>query len=150
MNLRLILLGLISGLFSCCTIDDSETSPSGRDVLPKAEVKTAIKAPDFVKHVKPILEAKCVACHTRAAQPGVMSLASREEAVKSGTLGRMIVPGSPELSPFFTRLDTAHAGLSAMPAVGERLSKNEVAILTQWVKGGATWPAGATGRLVQP
>lgn len=146
-SLRLL---LIISLTSCCTIDDSETSPIGRDVLSKAEVKAALESPDFVKHVKPILETKCVACHTREAQPGVMSLASREEALKSGTLGRLIIPGKPELSPFFTRLDTAHAGLSAMPAVGERLSKNEVAILTQWVKTGAAWPAGKEGRLAAP
>ncbi len=149
MNSRLIFAGLIVALASCHSIDESETAPAGRDVLPRSEVKLALRSPDFVRHVRPILEAKCVACHTRAAQPGVMSLGSREEALKSGTLGRLIIPGSPETSPFFTRLDAAHAGLSAMPAVGERLSKNEVRILTQWVKTGAAWPAGAVGRLSQ-
>jgi len=150
MNFRCVVPGLLLTLASCAALDESETSPAGRDVLAKEEIHAALKSPDFVKHVKPILEAKCVACHSRAAQPGVMSLASREEAVKSGTLGRLIIPGSPETSPFFTRLDSAHAGLSAMPAVGERLSKNEVAILTQWVRKGAHWPVGTTGRLAQP
>lgn len=150
MKLPCLYVLLLIGLASCTALDESETSPAGRDVLAKDKVQVALKSPNFVNHVKPILEAKCVACHTRAAQPGVMSLASRDEAIKSGTLGRLIIPGSPETSPFFTRLDSAHAGLSAMPAVGERLSNNEVAILTQWVKIGAVWPEGDAGKLATP
>ena len=34
-----------------------------------------------------------------------------------------------------------------MPAVGERLTKDEYAILNKWVKEGANWPAGAAGTL---
>lgn len=146
MNLRCAPLLVVLGLASCA-LDESQTAPEGRDVLPKAEVRVAKKSPDFTKHVKPILEAKCVACHTRAAQPGGVSLASREQAVKTGMLGRVIMPGRPELSPLFLRFDSAHAGLGTMPAVGERLSQNEIAILTQWVKLGANWPGGAAGTL---
>lgn len=149
MNLRIASSLLLVGLASCA-LNESQTAPEGRDVLPRAEVKAAKKQPDFVKHVKPILEAKCVACHTRAAQPGGVSLVNRQQAVKTGMLGRVITPGRPELSPLFLRFDSAHAGLGTMPAVGERLSKNEIAILTQWVKDGAQWPSGVEGTLKLP
>jgi hypothetical protein len=37
--------------------------------------------------------------------------------------------------------------MSVMPAVGERLTDDEYAILKEWVKEGARWPAGTAGTL---
>ena len=37
--------------------------------------------------------------------------------------------------------------MRAMPAAGMRLTSEEKAILTKWVKEGASWPPGAAGTL---
>lgn len=102
---------------------------------------------DFVRHVKPVLEAKCAVCHNQTALPGRMSLASRAEAERTGTLTAFIVPGQPKASPLLTRLGSAHASLKEMPPVGERLTSEETALLERWIAQGASWPKGAAGNL---
>ncbi|MFN7564915.1 MAG: c-type cytochrome domain-containing protein [Prosthecobacter sp.] len=135
-------------LASCTAPVDSETKPLGENVLSKEQIHAAKHAPvDFITHVKPVLEAKCVMCHNRQALPGHMSLENRAEAMSSGALGTFIVPGSPENSLLISNVHSAHSKMSVMPAVGERLTDDEYAILTKWVKEGARWPAGASGTL---
>ncbi len=135
-------------LASCTAPVDSETKPLGENVLSKEQIHAAKHAPvDFITHVKPVLEAKCVMCHNRQALPGHMSLENRAEAMSSGALGTFIVPGSPENSLLISNVHSAHTKMSVMPAVGERLTDDEYAILTKWVKEGARWPAGASGTL---
>lgn len=135
-------------LASCAAPVDSETKPLGENVLTKEQIHAAKHAPvDFITHVKPVLEAKCVMCHNRKALPGHMSLENRAEAMRSGALGTFIVPGSPENSLLISNVHSAHEKMSVMPAVGERLTDDEYAILTKWVKEGARWPAGASGTL---
>ena len=135
-------------LASCATPPDSETKPMGENVLSKEVIKAAKSGPvDFVAHVKPVLEAKCVMCHNREALPGHMSLETRKEAMRSGALGAYIVPGHPENSLLVANVHSAHQNVSVMPAVGERLTKDEYAIITKWVKEGAIWPSGKAGTL---
>jgi uncharacterized membrane protein len=135
-------------LASCTAPVDSETKPLGENVLTKEQIHAAKHGPvDFIAHVKPVLEAKCVMCHNRQALPGHMSLENRAEAMSSGALGTFIVPGSPENSLLISNVHSAHSKMSVMPAVGERLTDDEYAILTKWVKEGARWPAGASGTL---
>jgi uncharacterized membrane protein len=149
MNTRLLsslLCALV--LASCNTPSDSETKLIGTNVLSQTAIHAAKTGPvDFAAHVKPVLEAKCVMCHNRKALPGHGSLENREEAVRSGELGAYIQPGHPEYSLLVSKVKTAHQKASAMPAVGERLTPDEFAILTKWVKEGAKWPAGKAGTL---
>lgn len=148
MHSHWIVLLSVLVLASCTTPPNPETKPMGEDVLSKAEIKAAKSGPvDFTAHVKPVLEAKCVMCHNRKALPGHGSLENRKEAVRSGALGAYIVPGHPESSLLVANVKSAHQKVSVMPAVGERLTPDEYAILTKWVKEGAQWPAGAAGTL---
>jgi len=133
---------------SCATPPDPETKPMGENVLSKEEIKAAKTGPvDFVTHVKPVLERKCAMCHNRKALPGHLSLESRREAVRTKTLDTYIVPGHPEKSLLVANTASTHKNVSVMPAVGERLTKEEYAILQKWVKEGANWPSGAAGTL---
>ena len=138
----------VLALASCATPPNPETKPMGENVLSQDAIHAARIGPvDFVAHVKPVLEAKCVMCHNRKALPGRMSLENRQEAMRSGALGAYIVPGHPESSLLVANVKSAHQKVSVMPAVGERLTKDEYAILTKWVKEGAPWPAGKAGAL---
>lgn len=149
MNIRrLSSLLCVLALASCATPPDSETKPLGENVLSHETIHAAKHAPvDFAAHVKPVLEAKCVMCHNRQALPGHLSLASRSEALRTKTLGTYIVPGHPETSLLVANVKTVHQKVSVMPAVGERLTADEYAILNKWVKEGAVWPAGKAGTL---
>ncbi|WP_395750807.1 c-type cytochrome domain-containing protein [Prosthecobacter sp.] len=145
---RLSSLLCVLALASCTTPPDSETKPLGENVLSKDAIHAAKHGPvDFVVHVKPVLEAKCVMCHNRKALPGHISLENRREALRTKALGTVIVPGHPETSLLVANVKTVHQKVSVMPAVGERLTQDEYTILTKWVKEGAQWPEGKAGTL---
>ena len=121
---------------------ESETLQTGRNVLGALEIRVALQETvDFSRHVKPILAAKCVACHDPESQPGGLHFSNHESAMKSGALGVFIVPGHPERSPFLTTIRSAHTSIKSMPPVGERLTSEEVGILKRWIQQGARWPS---------
>ena len=120
---------------------ESETLLTGRNVLGALEIRVALQETvDFSRHVKPILEAKCVACHDRESQPRGLHFNNHDSATKSGALGVFIVPGHPEHSPFLTTIKSAHTSIKSMPPVGERLTSEEVGIFKRWIQQGAPWP----------
>jgi uncharacterized membrane protein len=142
---------LTATVLSACTSSESEseTRPTGRNVLDDTTLKSAASGKiSFTEHVKPILEAKCAMCHNQNGLPGRLSFANQEAAVKTGTLGVFIVPGHPERSRFITHLTSAHSSLKAMPPVGETLTSEETALLSRWISQGAVWPTGEAGKLI--
>lgn len=153
MNSRRIPTRLALALLLTCascqhTEEGSETRPAGVNVLTARALREARTGTvSFEKHVKPILEAKCVACHQKDALPGRLNLESRAAARRSGALGAFIVPGAPDSSTFLTRLDEAHSSLQAMPPVGQTLTPEETRLLRRWIAQGAHWPEGAAGVL---
>ncbi len=134
-------------IVGCSTPKEGETTYPGQDILSPREIIAAKQKPVFEAHIKPILEARCVVCHNHKVLPKLMNLENRSKAMASGK----IVPGHPEQSLLVHNIKTSHAGVNAMPPVGERITKDELAILTEWIKQGADWPSGSAGNLkVQP
>ena len=148
MKTSFLFLVCLLALSACTAPVGSETKPLGENVLSKTEIQRAKSGPvDFVTHVKPIFEAKCVMCHNRQALPGHMSLETRSAAMRTGALGAYIVPGHPEQSLLVANVESAHSNASVMPAVGERFTADEYKIISKWVKEGAVWPSGMAGVL---
>ncbi|MEM6378449.1 MAG: DUF1549 domain-containing protein, partial [Bacteroidota bacterium] len=94
---------------------------------------------DFSTQVKPILNNKCISCHGGVKKQGGLSFLFEEEAfaqLESGKYG--IVKGKPHQSEMIARL-TVKDEEDRMPYKEPPLSKEEINILTQWVKEGAKW-----------
>ena len=94
---------------------------------------------DFTSQVKPIINKNCITCHGGVRQKGGFSLLFREEALsktKSGKYG--IVPGNPGKSEMIRRLSLKDPE-ERMPYKHDKLSNDEIDILTRWVKEGAKW-----------
>jgi uncharacterized membrane protein len=126
---------------------ESETALTGNNAISDSALKAAKEKVDFVAHVKPILETKCVMCHNTRTLPGRLSLENRKAAMKLGAMGAYIVPGHPEKSPLIQNIQSSHAQVNAMPPVGERITKQEMEVLTKWIRDGAEWPKGSEGKL---
>jgi uncharacterized membrane protein len=135
-------------LAACVSPPVSDTVPAGDNVLSRKVMRAAMAGKvDFVRHVKPVLESKCVRCHNRQALPGYMSLENREQAKRTGALGSFIISGHPEHSLLLAKVEGGYPALSTMPERGRPVTPEEQAILTKWIKEGAAWPAGAAGTL---
>ena len=97
----------------------------------------------FESKVRPLLVAKCLACHTAAQSPMAgLALDSRERVLKGGTRGPAAVPGKPAES-LLLRAVTQSAGVPKMPPTGV-LKDADIAVLTEWVQRGLPWGATAT------
>lgn len=93
----------------------------------------------FVSQIQPILQKHCYACHGPEKQKSGLRLDQRDAALLGGDLGKAIVPGQSDKSPLYRYV----AGLDAdmvMPPKEPRLSAGEVALIKQWIDGGAVWP----------
>ena len=102
------------------------------------EVNYANKV-DYSTQVKPILNKHCIACHGGVKKIGNFSLLFRTDALAKTKSGKpAIVPFHPEKSDFIARL--THKDLDErMPYKANPLKKEEIDLLTRWVKEGAEW-----------
>tara|TARA_R110002111_G_scaffold262875_1_gene342552 strand:+ start:123138 stop:125573 length:2436 start_codon:yes stop_codon:yes gene_type:complete len=95
---------------------------------------------DFRRDVAPILHRHCLSCHNDRIRRGGLSLHSAQAAVNGGESGPSIDPGDPTAS-YLLDLITPSDGSAEMPRDAPPLSENEIAIIRDWIKVGATWPA---------
>lgn len=127
--------------------DGSETALEGTTALAPEYRRLPASGPVSFEHqVKPVLESKCVPCHSPPYGMNGFRLDNRDYAFARGTAGPRIVPGRPDES-LLLALSSVHAGVAVMPKVGNRVTKTESLILRQWILEGAHWPTGRAGDL---
>ena len=95
---------------------------------------------DFITQVKPVLAARCYACHGALKQNAGLRLDTAAFIRKGGKHGPAIVAGKPEKSRLIERITAKHED-ERMPPEGEALKPEQLAALTAWVKQGASAPA---------
>ena len=101
---------------------------------------TPVKAIDYERDVRPILT-QCFRCHgPRQAQSG-LRLDLRQNALRGGDYGVVIVPGRSAESKLIMRLTGSKAGVQ-MPPTGP-LPEYEIDILRAWIDQGAEMPGRA-------
>ncbi len=93
----------------------------------------------FEKHVRPLLEAKCLKCHGEHKQEGELRLDSRASVLKGGENGPTVVAGDPKTSLLIEAVN--YESLEMPP--GGQLSQREIEHLTLWIADGAAWPGDA-------
>src|SRR3954468_19860590 len=90
-------------------------------------------SPVFEKGIRPILKAHCFDCHGEGEKlRGGLDLRLRRLMIKGGDEGTVIVPGKPEKSLLFKLV---HNG--EMPKREKKLTPEQVALIKQWIAGGA-------------
>ena len=95
---------------------------------------------DYFTDIQPILEAKCTECHRGAKAKGGLHLDSLADAIKGGKSdGAAIEPGKPDHSTIIARILSDDED-EVMPPKGKPLTKDQIALLTTWIKEGAHWP----------
>src|SRR6185503_2978168 len=90
---------------------------------------------DYEKDVQPILAQKCHSCHGEEAQQSGLRLDKRQNAMRGGDYGPVIIPGKSAESKLIRRVVNGDGGLQ-MPPTGP-LSDEEIGILRAWIDQGA-------------
>jgi hypothetical protein len=115
--------------------------------MPPAPLPRSVRAVDFARQVKPLLERSCVGCHGGEKPRGLFRVDSRDGLLRGGASGAAaVVAGHSEKSPLIDYV-SGKVPESEMPprAVRERfpaLTADEVGLLRTWIDQGAEWPAG--------
>ena len=96
-----------------------------------------------------LLDSRCFKCHSHASgkNKGGLVMDSLAGLTTGGDGGAALKPGDPAKSLFLQNILSSDPE-KMMPPKGERLTKDEVALLQDWVKSGATWPKSRTKALV--
>ena len=94
---------------------------------------------DFAKDIRPLFEAKCMACHGPEKQKSGFRLDRKADAFKGGDNGLAIVAGKSAESDLIKRVTSDEKDLR-MPPKGEKLTVEQVDKLKSWVDSGANWP----------
>lgn len=101
----------------------------------------------FERRVRPVLVERCFSCHGNGQRKGELSLASREDMLRGGASGPVLVPGKPEASLLLDAV--GYEGDVQMPPDAP-LPAPEIAALRQWIAAGAPWPARSESVPVTP
>src|SRR6266436_1151521 len=86
---------------------------------------------DFEKQVQPILAQKCYACHGEEVQQSGLRLDKRQQAMRGGDYGPVIMVGKSAESKLIKRIVNGDGGLQ-MPPTGP-LSAAEINTLKAWI-----------------
>ncbi len=95
----------------------------------------------FENKIRPILKENCYKCHSleQDKAKGGLTMDTKTGLSKGGENGAIIVPGDVEKSPMITAITYLDPDLQ-MPPKGEKLTNQQIADLTAWVKMGAPDP----------
>ncbi len=150
-------LGISSGvvaLGAAAVPEATKPAASGATTAPAAAAAAQTLSKEqteyFETKVRPILAGACFKCHSHEEKKskGGLVLDSREGWAAGGENGPAIVPGDPAKSLLLKAVSYADPDLQ-MPPSGDKLSEEQIKILTDWVKQGAPdprlSPAGAAG-----
>jgi uncharacterized protein DUF1553/uncharacterized protein DUF1549/cytochrome c len=99
----------------------------------------------FKEKVQPILSARCGNCHNDERKYSGFTLETRSGFFNGGWHGPVVVAGKPEESRLYRRV--AHLEKAYMPfGNAEPLPASELALIKEWIEGGAEWPEDSQAR----
>ncbi len=97
---------------------------------------------DYLKDVKPVLTARCYACHGALRQKGDLRVDTAKSLIDAG----VVVPGNSGTSPLMQHvLGSEGASRMPPPSEGEGLSKGQIAAIQSWIDAGAPLPTAEKG-----
>lgn len=117
------------------------------NLTPEAGAKSDFSREDldfFEKEVRPVLEERCLECHSASAKKlkGGLSLETRDALLRGGESGQAAIPGNPETSRMIAAVRRHDAELQMPPK--KPLSSSEVESLVEWVRRGLPDPRAGT------
>jgi ankyrin repeat protein len=92
---------------------------------------------DFEKQVQPLLSQRCYGCHGPDVQQSGLRLDKRQNAMRGGDYGPVIIPGKSAESKLIRRVVNGDGALQ-MPPTGP-LSAEEINLLRAWIDQGADY-----------
>jgi mono/diheme cytochrome c family protein len=140
---RTFALTLLSTLGAASAFAAVTAEPTKAAAEPsKATAEPTKEQADFFENkIRPIFKENCYKCHSveEGKSKGDLTLDTKAGTLKGGENGAIIVPGDVAKSPIVTAVTYLDKDLQ-MPPKGEKLTDQQIADITAWVKMGAPDP----------
>ena len=94
---------------------------------------------DYLRDIKPVLKARCYACHGALKQKAGLRLDTAELIIQGSKSGAIVSSSMPDESELLLRLRTADLD-ERMPPEGEALSSDEITSFQSWIEAGLPLP----------
>jgi uncharacterized membrane protein len=93
----------------------------------------------YARHIYPIFDANCVACHGEGKVKANLRLDSYDRLMRGGEDGAVVIPGDPARSTLFKRITLPPDDKKFMPSEGKPpLKAEEIAWIKAWIAQGAS------------
>ena len=125
-----VVLGLLAHVPRAAAADADRPAPASPEAVQFFEAR-----------IRPVLADNCQRCHGPSKQRGGLRLDSRADAMAGGDNGKAVVPGDPANSLLLQAITESNPDLKPMPPPpNTKVSAQQIADLTQWIRMGAPWP----------
>ena len=95
---------------------------------------------DFNKDIQPILQEHCHECHGAEKQKAGLRLDLKNDALKGGESGGLLIAGDSAKSLLVQVVEGTHGEISRMPKKREPIPASQIQLLRRWIDQGAEWP----------
>jgi uncharacterized membrane protein len=103
----------------------------------------------YVKHIHPVLDTNCVACHGEGKSNGGLRLDTYASLMRGGDEGPSVIAGQPDRSPMLQRVTLPTGHKKFMPAEGKPpLQPQQIAWIRAWIQQGASPTASSLAGIV--
>ncbi|QDT40970.1 Chromosome partition protein Smc [Gimesia alba] len=133
----LVIAGLIVSMMSAAVVAE--------DKKPADKTKPKIT---FDEHIKPIFRAKCFACHNTDKKASGLDLTNYTGLMQGGAAGESIEPGDADGSYLYMLV--THDSEPFMPPKSDKMPDKELALIKEWIDGGAPENAGSKVVIKKP
>ena len=99
----------------------------------------------YAEHIQPIFREHCFTCHGQDTAKSDLSLDNYAAAMRGGASGEVVEPGDPDSSRLWALV--SHTESPEMPPQQPKLADAKLALIKQWIAGGALENAGATAKI---
>ncbi|HEX7446773.1 MAG TPA: c-type cytochrome domain-containing protein [Pirellulales bacterium] len=99
----------------------------------------------YAEHIQAIFREHCFTCHSQDTAKSDLSLDNYAAAMRGGASGEVIEPGDPDSSRLWALV--SHTESPEMPPQQPKLADAKLALIKQWIAGGALENAGATAKI---
>ncbi|HVK11593.1 MAG TPA: c-type cytochrome domain-containing protein [Gemmataceae bacterium] len=100
---------------------------------PKKDPNVPAGAVTYTSHIQKIVQMKCVVCHGEGSVKGKLSMKTLALMTKGGSGGAGVVPGKPDESTVWMRIDDG----TMPPSDKEQLTDAEKKMIHDWITSGA-------------
>lgn len=129
--------GYIKDALPTAIKDFMGVEPEENEILPLENVQNAHV---YNEVIQPIFQARCQSCHGEKKQEGGFALNNKENLIKGGDSGELLIKGNKDKSELYARLILPEGHEDRMPPKGRKpITQDQIKLIAWWIDSGLSF-----------